>query len=232
MLNHRPDIDHLATTLATNGRVQVPAVLSPEFAEQIETCLLQDVPWRLAIRTDEQTGSRTLEYGDMNGPQLDALIQQAHEGADDGFYFAYDSYMMIRAYLSGWNPGLLLHKVTELFNSENFLYFAHRLTGDTSINKVDAQATRYRQGHFLSKHDDRDDTQGRRYAYVLSLSRQWKSEWGGLLRFYDESKKSGQIVPAFNVLNVFRVPQLHDVSMVKAEAQQHRLSITGWFLNS
>lgn len=201
-------------------------------AQQLEACLLQDVPWRLAVRADDETGSRTLEYEQADCRRYDELIQRAKLDAHERFRFAYDSYMMIRAYLSGWDPELFLHRVTEFLNSEDFIYFARRLTGDLTIRKVDAQATRYRAGHFLSKHDDRDDSQGRRYAYVLSLSRHWEAAWGGQLRFYQEEAPHCQISPSFNVLNVFRVPQLHDVSMVKDDAKHDRLSITGWFLDS
>ena len=58
----------------------------------------------------------------------------------------------------------------------------------------------------------------------------WRAEWGGLLLFKDDA---GEVVeaftPGFNVLNVFRVPQAHAVSMVTPFAGAPRLSITGWW---
>ncbi|MBD8524978.1 2OG-Fe(II) oxygenase [Pseudoxanthomonas sp. CAU 1598] len=106
------------------------------------------------------------------------------------------------------------------------------LTGFTDIRKVDAQATRYLPGHFLTAHDDDGSPTGqiRRVAYVLSLSERWHPDWGGLLNFYDGD--SGQIqdtfVPAYNTLSLFTTPQYHAVSTVAPYAPLPRLSITGW----
>ncbi len=69
----------------------------------------------------------------------------------------------------------------------------------------------------------------RRAAYVLSLTPEWRAEWGGVLEFLDADGHIAEgYVPCFNALNVFLVPQLHHVSCVAAFAAAPRLSLTGW----
>jgi len=55
-------------------------------------------------------------------------------------------------------------------------------------------------------------------------------DWGGYLNFYDDD---GDVIagyrPRFNALNLFAVPQQHNVSFVPPFAAVARYAITGWF---
>jgi SM-20-related protein len=160
----------------------------------------------------------------------DTAASAGQEG-DDGFRFAYDSYMMVRAYQERRDPGLLLHRVLELFNSPDYLSFARHLTGDTRIRRINAQATRYRPGQFLRHHNDEELDEGRLYAYVLNLSRGWQADWGGLLQFIgSDGRVQDTFLPIWNTLSLFAVPAGHAVSLVAPWAGDDRLSITGWML--
>ena len=59
---------------------------------------------------------------------------------------------------------------------------------------------------------------------------EWRPEWGGYLNFYDEE---GDVVagfrPRFNALNIFAVPQKHNVTYVPPFSPVGRFAITGWF---
>ena len=158
-------------------------------------------------------------------------MQNAYRKAKSEFQFSYDSYMMVRAAKEGWNPGLLLHAVLDFLNSPDFLLFARRISGEPQINAVNAQATRYRAGQFLTRHQDTDVNEGRVCAYVINLSKNWDSDWGGLLQFHDQDNRLlDTFVPYWNSLSLFRVPQSHTVSLVAPWAGEDRLAITGWFL--
>ena len=138
---------------------------------------------------------------------------------------------MVRACLEQRDDGLLLHKVLEFFNSPDYIAWMQALTGDARIRRVNAQATRYRPGQFLRYHTDADSTEGRLYAYVINLGREWEADWGGLLQFIDESGEiSETYLPRWNSLSLFRVPAGHAVSMVMPWAGADRLAITGWCL--
>lgn len=240
MINNDLDLVCWHRQLREHGHVQVEHFLQPAAAERLRQCLQQEVPWTLALRDDE--GARTLDhetYAAMDPAALQALLREVAlsgrvEDASPAanFRFVYDSYMMVRAYREGRDPGLLLHRVLELFNSPDYIAFAQTLTGDTRIRRVDAQATRYQRGHFLRWHTDEDHDEGRLYAYVLNLSQHWRADWGGLLQFIeaDDGRVSGTLLPRWNTLSLFAVPAGHAVSLVTPWAQQDRLAITGWFL--
>jgi Rps23 Pro-64 3,4-dihydroxylase Tpa1-like proline 4-hydroxylase len=113
--------------------------------------------------------------------------------------------------------------------SPAFLQFARVMTGFDQIVNVDMQATRYRAGHFLTAHDDGVEGKGRLAAYVLNFTPGWRADYGGILQFIDHDGHVAEgLVPAFNALNVFKVPALHSVSTVAPFVTASRLSLTGW----
>ena len=119
--------------------------------------------------------------------------------------------------------------MTEFLTSPEFIAFAHEITGEP-VTKVDAQATLYRPGHFLNQHDDHNDPR-RVAAYVLNMTPHWRGDWGGALLFPDRPGHIAEgFLPAFNALNMFSVPQEHQVGFVAPFAGAHRFSVTGWFL--
>lgn len=233
MLHPRLDIAGLRARLRTHGRVQVEQFLQPDAATRLHDCLAQEVPWTLALR--DAAGARTLpaaDYAAMSPAAVDALLRDTATGAGGGaFRFAYDSYMMVRAYTEGRDPGLVLHRILEFLNTPPYLEFCRTLTGDPRIRRVNAQATRYRPGHFLRTHSDEDTNEGRLYAYVINLSRDWKADWGGLLQFTDpDGRVAETFLPRWNTLSLFAVPADHAVTMVMPWAERNRLAITGWWL--
>jgi Rps23 Pro-64 3,4-dihydroxylase Tpa1-like proline 4-hydroxylase len=120
-------------------------------------------------------------------------------------------------------------RVQEFLNSREFLEFARDVTGMGDIAFADAQATLFRPGHFLTQHDDEVEGKNRRAAYVLSFTRRWRPDWGGILEFIDSDGHVAEgYTPRFNALNLIRVPQRHAVSYVVPWAVEGRYSITGW----
>lgn len=234
MINASLDIASIRARLQRDGRVQIADYLQPAAAERLQHCLAHEVPWTLALRDGD--GARTIAHADYAAMPDDAraaLLRRVADSARGGEYrFAYDSYMMVSAYKEGRDPDLLLHRVLEFFNTPDYIGFVRGITGDAAIRRANAQATRYRPGHFLRYHTDVDSSEGRRYAYVLNLSRGWQPDWGGLLQFVDDD---GLIVdtflPRWNSLSLFRVPAGHLVSMVAPWADEERLAITGWLLS-
>lgn len=231
MINNALDLNHYRQLLVRNSRVQIPGFLQPDAAETLRQCLLTEIPWALAERSGGQ--SRTRDAQDvavMTEAQQQALLQAAYARAGHEFQFSYDSYMIARAVKEGW-PSNLLHNLLAFLNSPEFLVFARRLSGEPGIHAVSAQATRYRPGQFLTRHQDQDVQEGRVCAYVINLSQHWDSDWGGLLQFHDgDDRLVETFVPYWNTLSLFRVPQSHTVSLVSPWAREPRLAITGWFL--
>lgn len=230
MINNNLDVDFWKAQLATRSRVQVPDFLQADAAEALHDCLARQVPWSLAERSEGESRTRGRE-GALDDAAYGELLETAYRNARDAFQFVYDSYMLVRARKEGWDPDLPVHVVLEFLNSPEFIEFARYLTGDAAINAVNAQATRYRPGHFLTPHEDIHSGEGRRYAYVINLTPRWQADWGGLLQFIDANGSViDTLLPRWNALSIFKVPQMHQVSLVSPWAGEHRLAITGWFL--
>lgn len=239
MINPALDVACWRERLQRDGAVQVADYLQPAAAGHLHACLRDEVPWTLALQ--DGTGARTVghaAYAAMDAAERERLFAQVARGGRDGtdaasgFRFAYDSYMMVTAYKEGRDPGLVLHRVLELFNSPEYLALMRALTGDARVRRVDAQATRYRPGQFLREHTDIDAREGQRlYAYVLNLSHEWRADWGGLLQFFDgEGEVTRTFMPRWNTLSLFAVPAPHAVSLVAPWARADRFAITGWLL--
>ena len=138
---------------------------------------------------------------------------------------------MLDAYLGRWAPGSPHDLLLEYLNAPEFLDLVREVTAMPELLKADAQATLFKPGQFLAEHDDLGGTEGRQIAYVLNMTAgDWRPDWGGLLLFFDED---GDVVtgfrPRWNALNLFEVPQRHNVTYVPPFSPVGRFAITGWF---
>lgn len=211
-------------TLQQYGLVNIPNVLLPARAEELYRVMRDSTPYRLAYRLNGQ------DLEAEPDPVAELGLQKALAQANERFTYAYDGYHLVKAYLANDQRAPSLRTLLEYFNSPAFLNAARRLTGDPAIRRVDAQATRYRPGHFLRTHNDVMETERRRFAYVLYLTRDWHSDFGGLLAVTDANDDvQVALKPGFNHMLVFKVPQLHHVTAVSAIANVPRLAISGWF---
>lgn len=230
MLNDDLDLEYWRDRLAQRTRIQVPEFLQPAAAEALARELSERVPWQLAERSEGE--SRTSPRGGYPDPAgFVRTLERCYARAADSYQFAYDSYMLVRAAKDGWDPDLLVHGMLRFFNTPQYIAFVRELTGDATITHANAQCTRYRPGQFLMPHEDEDASEGRRYAYVLNLTREWRPDWGGQLQFIDAAGSVTEtLMPRWNTLSLFRVPQRHQVTLVAPWAMQPRHAITGWWL--
>jgi Rps23 Pro-64 3,4-dihydroxylase Tpa1-like proline 4-hydroxylase len=230
-----PNLDHasLARRFRADGRVQIRNVLTEETAREVRRILARQTPWGLAWRAGPD-GPHFVRQEDRTKLSVDAaaLISSKLTAAAQGgqYAFVYSAYPMLDAYRGRWDRGGPHDLLLEYLNEDAFLGFVREVTGIAGLCKADAQATLYAPGQFLAPHDDSHVAEGWRVAYVLSLATDdWRPEWGGYLAFYDEG---GDIVagfrPRFNALNLFAVPQRHDVTYVPPFSPLGRYAITGW----
>jgi hypothetical protein len=233
-VNRSLDTRSLAARFSRDRRLQIRNVLSERSARTIQTILARQTPWGLAWRAaqDGPHGLRREQVKAMAPHEHQALgnrVMQALAGEDYGFVYA--QYPLLDAYLEGWNPDGPHDLIMEHINDDPFMNLVREVTDMPELIKADAQATLYAPGHFLGVHDDTHVSEGWRIAYVLNLcAADWRPDWGGYLMFYDDD---GDVVagfkPRFNSLNLFAVPQRHNVTFVPAFAPVARYAITGWF---
>ena len=227
-----PDLDgdQLAAKFALSGRLQIPNFLADDVAGLLADELAASDQWRRVINA-----GRTIYEIDRS--QFDALpVEQAHAldaainaEAAWAFRFRYDCIRVPDAVRQRRAKEGLLAAFAQLMSGRETLNLFERITNRYGLRFADAQATRYRRGDFLTRHDDAVESKDRRLAYVLGLTRVWVPEWGGLLLFNEEQGGVAEaMVPRFNALSVFSVPQPHSVSAVAPYADGDRLSVTGW----
>lgn len=229
-IDRRLDARKLAPIFARSGRLHLPGIFDPAAAERILRSLAGDTPWQRTLNS----GDKGFRIPRADWDALPATARAETEtavaaSAAHGFQFAYDSYDASGQIAAGRRLGIACEAVHDFVNSEDFLSFARVLTGEPRIACADAQATRYGPGDFLTEHSDDIAGTDRLYAYVLNLTPGWRADWGGLLLFLDEDGHVAEgYTPAFNALNIFRVPQRHCVSAVAAFAPRDRYAVTGW----
>lgn len=235
-VNPALDVAALAAAFARDRRLQVREVLTDASAQIVHRILAAETPWGLSW----QAGARGPES--VRRAALVALpaaerqaraqaLMAAMQGPD--YAFAYSSYPLVDAYVDKWNPDGPHDMLLEYINDKPFMDLARAISGIPELVKADAQATLYGPNQFLAVHSDKHSGMGRRIAYVLNLCAQdWRPDWGGYLNFYNDD---GDVIagyrPRFNALNLFAVPQQHNVTFVPPFAPVARYAITGWFLD-
>lgn len=212
------------------GRLHMPGFLREPGATVLAGALSQGDGWTIStVGAGSTVDIPVTAFASADQTARDALLASAHHEARSGFHYLFESLRISDLIEAGAAVPAPLAALYEWLNGEAFLSFARDISGDPDLAYVDAQATRYLPGHYLNEHDDEKPGAGRRLAYVLNLSPAWRPSWGGLLNFLDaDGHVAEAYTPAFNALNLFRVPQPHMVSQVAAFAGAPRLSITGW----
>ncbi len=207
----------------------MPGVLPPDQARAVGAALA-GTPWHRSMHVGGKSYDFALETLETIPAERQAALETALvEGGRAGFQYRFDAWRLSDLVEAGQRAGGPLEAVYDLLNSEAFLRFVRTLTNDPRPAYVDAQATRYRAGDFLTAHDDGVEGKNRLYAYVLNFTPAWRTDWGGLLAFHDaDGHVAEAYAPTFNALNIFRVPQLHAVTQVASYAAGERLSVTGW----
>ena len=232
MFTLNPDLarDRLRAEFERSRQVQITPFIDERQATLLAASLRNDPSWREMI----SAGDKVFELDRVAQSSLDENRRAALEaaiaaGAREGFQFRYESIRVPDEIRSRAGNQTLLNQFAEFMSSAPVLDLMRDITGADDIAFADAQATAYRPGDFLSAHDDAVDGKGRRAAYVYGLTEAWQIEWGGLLMFHgDDGNVDRALVPRFDCLNLFSVPQMHSVSLVAPWAMPPRLSVTGW----
>ena len=218
-------------SFTTHGYVHLPSILPQENANRIYKGMLEQTPWNLVFNEKEKHFDLSPDQVNaMQKQELNRLQQAIFAQAQNDFQYSYHNYPIVDAIKAGQNEGHVLHQFYEWLNSDEFLEFARGATGYDDISFVDAQATRYSPGSFLSTHDDTQEGKNRRAAYIFNFTPNWRSDWGGYLQLLDDvgNVRVG-LAPTFNALNIISIPQRHNVSFVTPFAGGFRMAVSGWF---
>jgi SM-20-related protein len=222
-------VSRARSLLASNGRIHLPGILHERSARDLHQAMLS-ADWRLALNSrDSVYDLKPEDVAAMDVAQREGALRAVHANAANQFQFLYDSVRISDLCEGGQMQAGPFAELFALLNAPATLQVLRALTGEPRIAYLDAQATRYRPGHFLTQHDDGVEGKHRLFAYVLNLTPNWRVDWGGLLLFISpDGHVAEAYTPAWNALNILKVPQPHAVSVVAPFAGAFRYSITGW----
>lgn len=224
-INPHLDLDKIAQDYAIDSRVRINNFLPEEQAKALNQCLADFSHYRHAFVLDGKYGEaaeadlRALPEYQRHKFQAD-IIKQAANGV--GFWYE-------RHQITPHDHGLL----GELFNWLNsgaLLATLSKITGTPNLKSAIAQATRYKAGDFLTRHQDIVTKEKRKIAFVINLPLRWHPDWGGLLQFYEANGTPRDAWnPDFNSLSLFDVSHVHSVTSISSFAPEPRLAVSGWF---
>lgn len=230
MLEINPDIDvaAFARSFRAQGHVRIPRILTqgaPELFQYLTDCR----DW-VQLANKPTGGAHEIDWNDWIEPGSAVrrrLSPEVFANACDGFQYSYAA-LRIPADREHCDDPVLC-QLAALLADPNLLAILSAIAGVEKPHFTDGQVTAYGEGDFLTGHDDDLAGSGRRAAFVLGLTPQWRLEWGGLLMFHELGTVAfSGMVPQFNTLDLFRVPIHHSVSLVSPAAPRRRFSVTGW----
>lgn len=229
-LNPKLKAEQIAAELAARKRVQIRDFLRQPSAEALLTHLLDSADWRHVLNAADNVYEIPCdELASMDEAQRAVLDRKTDERAAREFQFRFDTIRVPDGKQDRIATETPLAEFALFLSSPPMVRWFRSITGCNAIDFADAQATRYRGGAYLTRHDDAVEEKRRHFAYVLNLTRDWREEWGGLLHFpQDAALTTEALIPAFNVLTLFEVGQSHCVSQVASYAPRPRISVTGW----
>lgn len=230
-INPRLDPLALRSEFAAKGRIHIPDFLQGDTASQLQDFLAKSKSWKVVMNSGDKIFEidRKLQ-ADIAPTKMRQIEQAIHAQARHGFQFCYETIRVPDADRDRRLSGTIIDEFARFLSRPPALEFFQILLGDQSIAFADAQATAYGPGHLLTAHDDAVAGKNRKAAFVMNLSQDWSADWGGLLTFHNPGKGEAEaLIPSFNAMNFFKVPQLHSVTMVAPFVPRRRYSITGWF---
>lgn len=229
-LNPELDAAELAHCFVTHGYVQLRPFLAPHDAAALHQHLRSREDWRLVLNSGDKVFELDRAAQAALSPEkAQALDQAVIASARNSFQYRYETIRVPDTREDRQADASPLARFADLMNAANVLDLLRHVTGAHDVGFADAQATAYGPGHFLTRHTDDVAGKNRRAAYVYNLSPNWQVDWGGVLLFHESNGQPLQgFAPAINVLNLFRVPRDHSVSLVAPWAAYRRYSITGW----
>jgi Rps23 Pro-64 3,4-dihydroxylase Tpa1-like proline 4-hydroxylase len=226
MLNPRLDRARLAEAFARTGRIHIPQILTEDSAQRLFYALERETPWSITFNEGEEH----LEFAGVQPGEQQKMAYAAWNRARSGdFQFFHHRHRLSASGEPYANPTHYHAKLVAFLTAPDVMDFIREVTGAHDIAWVNIMATLYKPLDFLTLHDD--DVQGdqRRIAYVLNMTPAWRPDWGGALQFFDGHGNIEEgYMPAFNALNLFRVPMLHSVAQVTPFGG-NRYAVTGWY---
>ena len=230
MIDSQVRLDEAEKAFKKFGRCRIRDFLQVDLAERLYRTLSESTAFDVAYACSPTPKLVSPDFWrNMDPSALNSIKQQLVARAREGQGFLYCTYMAReRQGAASENPEVLDEAFAHWSGTE-MRELVSRVTGIV-VGGAESQFTRFSTGQYLTRHRDALDGNKRLLAFVLSLSKDWHPDWGGLLQFYEESGDVSETwTPSFNTLQLFDISHIHGVSLVTPAAPRGRYSLTGWF---
>lgn len=138
--------------------------------------------------------------------------------------FEFDSLPLLVNGQSARTPEL--EAVTAFVHGKALQTFLSGIVGDANAKVSAAHVTRYRPGDY-SGGIEGAPAPSALAAFTIDFSQQWDIDWGGLHLFVGEDGNIAQgLMPEFNALTIFKLPQENFISQLTPNARE-RLGLVG-----
>lgn len=229
MLRNLLDTNQLRCEYEKKNRIFIKDILQRDAAISLTHSLAKEIPWQIGYMEKGIPHVFSAQnLANMSTEQWDLIQKGIIAQGSKGFQFCYGHYSVTDTNTQECQADAFINKFRDFLLSDQFFEFARAVTGIPEVCKLEILAARFLPGNFLMVHDDHAKPE-RKVAFVFSLARDWRVDWGGLTHFLEpDGAVSDTFVPTFNSLSMFNVPVPHAVSYIMPFAQQPRYTVTGW----
>lgn len=218
-----------------HGWCVVPEFCFPDVAQRMRDYLLSHLmprtEWYHASQHGYAPGTHYVQAVPKNLPQIVENRKKAGERTGKCLHYSFTRTMQ-----GPDTTNRTFRQFYDMVGNERFLKVVREITG-LPVHRIETLfASKYETGDFLDAHTDAADP-SRQLAFVLNLSTDWKTEYGGNLVVDSNKRPDGTrppattVTPAFNSLAMFQVTdggRLHYVSQVTDATDDTRLAVSGW----
>lgn len=233
------EAERFAESFRKQHHVRIPDVLAGTDALRLHEHLVSGLAWHTFLVSGGALYRASPGADGSYATDLaDKMAAKARAGASNEFASFHEADRLFaedvpaNSRLENPRRSAVLTQFHSFANSPPFLDLCREVTGLRGIDRADIQATRFRQGHFVSVHHVQPyvaDNGIRLAAFELNLTLEWRPEWGGLYSIHrGRDYTAYALVPSFNLLDIFDVRYARWIGQVTPLAQAERLSITGW----
>lgn len=228
-----PDLDRKALKAAfkKDRRVLLPDFLAGDGAEQLFTFIATRLRWGLSFNEGEKAVVHTPDrLASMTGRRQRDLLQKIFTRAQTGYQYLYKCFPITTDPAVSEVSGEIIHDLMDFLNDGEALALIREISGLGELAAAEGEVAFFAQQHFAGRHDGGANGGGKRLAFEFGLTKDWRTDWGGYLQFFDaDGDVVAGIPPGFNALTLYALPQDHNISMIAPFADMARLAISGRF---
>jgi SM-20-related protein len=230
-INPALNLEAAKARYAFQRRVHIPDFLAPTSAEHIYHLLSKNTPWGFAYH--DGTTDRFMSMRDLEGltrgrsERIAKVLQETVQ--KQGFAFGYHHFPLSLVSTSASGAHTEHEELHHFLSAETMLSLMRDISGKPDIMQAEIQADLFSALHFLGLHKgaQKHTTQ---IGFALTFTRNWHADWGGYLNFHAESGDIVQgIIPRFNCLTLFELPQNHSISLVPTSANEKLFMLRGLY---